>query len=150
MDAGLVRFIGVSNFSLKQVGHAGCASGRRRRQQGCLTRSAGRLLRVGGSGGRLGAWQQGRLATWQMLRHEGQCNPPAASASPSSSIHMSTRVSSQVEEVLSFARIKPVVNQIELHPLLAQRKLVGVCLRKVGSCQCNVITRFSAACSWHG
>lgn len=37
----------------------------------------------------------------------------------------------QVEEVLAFARIKPVVNQIELHPLLAQRKLVGVCLRKV-------------------
>ncbi|KAI3430761.1 hypothetical protein D9Q98_009173 [Chlorella vulgaris] len=36
----------------------------------------------------------------------------------------------QVEEVLSYARIKPVVNQIELHPLLAQRKLVGVCLRK--------------------
>ncbi|PRW21059.1 Alcohol dehydrogenase [NADP(+)] [Chlorella sorokiniana] len=40
----------------------------------------------------------------------------------------------QVEEVLSFARIKPVVNQIELHPLLAQRKLVGVCLRKGVHC----------------
>jgi alcohol dehydrogenase (NADP+) len=36
----------------------------------------------------------------------------------------------QVEEVLEHARIKPVVNQIELHPLLAQRKLVGVCFRK--------------------
>ncbi|PSC71722.1 Alcohol dehydrogenase [NADP(+)] [Micractinium conductrix] len=35
----------------------------------------------------------------------------------------------QVEETLSYARIKPVVNQVELHPLLAQRKLVGVCLR---------------------
>lgn len=39
-----------------------------------------------------------------------------------------------MEEVLSFARIKPVVNQIELHPLLAQRKLIGVCLRKVSCC----------------
>ena len=37
----------------------------------------------------------------------------------------------QIEELLEFARIKPVVNQIELHPALAQRKLVGVCLRKV-------------------
>lgn len=36
----------------------------------------------------------------------------------------------QIEEVLSYARHKPVVNQVELHPLLAQRKLVGVCLRK--------------------
>jgi diketogulonate reductase-like aldo/keto reductase len=36
----------------------------------------------------------------------------------------------QVEEVLAFARVKPVVSQVEGHPLLAQRKLVGVCLRK--------------------
>lgn len=40
----------------------------------------------------------------------------------------------QVEEVLGFARIAPVVNQIELHPLLAQRKLVGVCARKGVRC----------------
>ena len=39
----------------------------------------------------------------------------------------------QFEEVLSYARIPPVVNQVELHPLLAQRKLVGDCLRKVGA-----------------
>lgn len=37
----------------------------------------------------------------------------------------------QVEKLLETASIKPVVNQIELHPLLAQRKLVGTCLRKV-------------------
>lgn len=37
----------------------------------------------------------------------------------------------QVEHLLGKSRIKPVVNQIELHPLLAQRKLVGTCLRKV-------------------
>ena len=37
----------------------------------------------------------------------------------------------QVEELLEHARIKPVANQIELHPFLAQRKLVGVCARKV-------------------
>lgn len=37
----------------------------------------------------------------------------------------------QVEELLGWAQIKPIINQVELHPLLAQRKLVGVCLRKV-------------------
>lgn len=37
-----------------------------------------------------------------------------------------------VEEVLSWAAVKPVVNQVETQPLLAQRKLIGVCLRKVG------------------
>ena len=37
----------------------------------------------------------------------------------------------QVEGLLETARIKPVINQVELHPLLAQRKLVGVCARKV-------------------
>lgn len=37
----------------------------------------------------------------------------------------------QIEEVLGFARIKPVCQQVELHPLLSQRKLVGTCLRKV-------------------
>jgi predicted oxidoreductase len=31
----------------------------------------------------------------------------------------------------SAARIKPVVNQVELHPLLSQRRLVGACARKV-------------------
>lgn len=40
----------------------------------------------------------------------------------------------QVEELLAFARIRPVVNQVELHPLCAQRKLVGVCLRKGVQC----------------
>lgn len=39
----------------------------------------------------------------------------------------------QVEGLLQHARIKPVANQIELHPFLAQRKLVGVCARKVSS-----------------
>ena len=37
----------------------------------------------------------------------------------------------QVEDLLAQARVKPVVNQVELHPLLSQRKLVGTCLRKV-------------------
>ena len=37
----------------------------------------------------------------------------------------------QVEELLAHARIKPVANQVEVHPFMAQRKLVGVCARKV-------------------
>ncbi len=37
----------------------------------------------------------------------------------------------QVEELLDYAGIKPVANQVELHPFLPQRKLVGVCARKV-------------------
>ena len=37
----------------------------------------------------------------------------------------------QLEALLATARIRPVVLQVELHPLLAQRKLVGVCMRKV-------------------
>jgi alcohol dehydrogenase (NADP+) len=36
----------------------------------------------------------------------------------------------QVEDVLTWCKHKPIVNQIELHPMLPQRKLVGVCLRK--------------------
>lgn len=40
----------------------------------------------------------------------------------------------QIEEVLEYARIKPVANQVELHPFLAQRKLVGVCARKGVNC----------------
>ena len=37
---------------------------------------------------------------------------------------------SQIEDVLSWCKEKPVVNQIELHPMLPQRKLVGVSCRK--------------------
>ena len=40
---------------------------------------------------------------------------------------------SEVDHLLSKARIPPAVNQVELHPLLSQRKLVGTCARKVGS-----------------
>ena len=35
-----------------------------------------------------------------------------------------------IEDMLQWAQIKPIVNEIELHPLLPQRKLVGVCVRK--------------------
>ena len=41
---------------------------------------------------------------------------------------------SEVEHLLSKARIPPAVNQVELHPLLSQRKLVGTCSRKVRTC----------------
>ena len=43
----------------------------------------------------------------------------------------------QVEELLEYARIKPVANQVELHPFLPQRKLVGVCARKVFISDCG-------------
>jgi diketogulonate reductase-like aldo/keto reductase len=36
----------------------------------------------------------------------------------------------QIEDILSWCTEKPVVNQIELHPMLPQRKLVGVSCRK--------------------
>ncbi len=36
--------------------------------------------------------------------------------------------------MLGFARVKPAVNQVELHPQLAQRKLLGVCYRKGVTC----------------
>mmetsp|Transcript_34996 Transcript_34996/g.76501 ORF Transcript_34996/g.76501 Transcript_34996/m.76501 type:complete len:382 (-) Transcript_34996:290-1435(-) len=36
----------------------------------------------------------------------------------------------QAERILAACRIKPAAIQLELHPLLAQRKLVGVCKRK--------------------
>lgn len=39
-----------------------------------------------------------------------------------------------LRELLSFARIKPVVNQLELHPSLSQRRLVGACLRMGMTC----------------
>lgn len=38
----------------------------------------------------------------------------------------------QLGRLCGSARIKPAVNQIELHPLLSQRRLVGACARKVG------------------
>uniref|UniRef100_A0A7S1SPM4 NADP-dependent oxidoreductase domain-containing protein n=1 Tax=Tetraselmis chuii TaxID=63592 RepID=A0A7S1SPM4_9CHLO len=39
-----------------------------------------------------------------------------------------------VEEILGACRIKPTVNQVELHPLLADRKMVGVLFRKGVQC----------------
>ena len=52
----------------------------------------------------------------------------------------------QVEELLEYARIKPVANQVELHPFLPQRKLVGVCARKVCISDCG----FSTICTKRG
>jgi predicted oxidoreductase len=37
----------------------------------------------------------------------------------------------QLGRLCGAARIKPAVNQVELHPLLSQRRLVGACARKV-------------------
>lgn len=40
----------------------------------------------------------------------------------------------QVEDLLATCRVRPLVNQVELHPLCAQRKLVGVCFRHGVQC----------------
>ncbi|GAX80958.1 hypothetical protein CEUSTIGMA_g8393.t1 [Chlamydomonas eustigma] len=40
----------------------------------------------------------------------------------------------QVEALMASCKIKPAINQIELHPMLAQRKLVGVLFRKGVHC----------------
>ena len=37
----------------------------------------------------------------------------------------------EAEALVTQARIPPAVNQCELHPLLAQRRLVGTCMRRV-------------------
>ena len=47
------------------------------------------------------------------------------------SIGVSNFSEAQIDGVLGHARIPPAANQVELHPLLAQRRLVGFCLRKV-------------------
>lgn len=49
------------------------------------------------------------------------------------SIGVSNFSEAQIEELLGFARISPAANQVELHPRLAQRRLVGFCTRKVAA-----------------
>ena len=51
------------------------------------------------------------------------------------SIGVSNFSEAQIDDVLGHARIPPAVNQVELHPLLAQRRLVGYCMRKVQACR---------------
>ena len=43
------------------------------------------------------------------------------------SIGVSNFNSVQVEQILSMCRVKPVINQIEVHPYLAQNQLVDFC-----------------------
>ena len=47
------------------------------------------------------------------------------------SIGVSNFSEAQIDGVLGHARIPPAANQVELHPLLAQRRLVGYYMRKV-------------------
>ena len=58
------------------------------------------------------AWQ-----TMEALVDEGKCR----------NIGISNFKQSEVEDVLSYARIKPAVNQVELHPRLPQTELVTFC-----------------------
>lgn len=51
------------------------------------------------------------------------------------SIGVSNFSEAQIDDVLGHARIPPAANQVELHPLLAQRRLVGYCMRKVQACR---------------
>lgn len=89
VDDGLARHIGVSNFSLAQVG--------------------GGLLAL-----LLLPPCRAPLLPCSSERRDKPFPPPA-----------------QVEELVSWARIQPVCNQVELHPMLAQRKLVDGCQRLV-------------------
>ncbi|CAG9465030.1 unnamed protein product [Pedinophyceae sp. YPF-701] len=50
------------------------------------------------------------------------------------SIGVSNHSLSQVEAILAECKVHPVCNQIELHPMLPRRKMVGVCLRKGVQC----------------
>jgi len=54
-----------------------------------------------------------------------------------------------VEEIMASCRIKPAVNQVELHPQLADRKMVGVLFRKGVQCvaACPLAGRDSAVLS---
>jgi len=46
------------------------------------------------------------------------------------SIGLSNFKPSEIDEILQFARIKPVVNQVELHPYLNQKELREYCAQK--------------------
>ena len=66
-------------------------------------------------------WYHVRRAAMEKLVDEGMA----------ASIGVSNFSERALRELMAAARIKPVVNQIELHPLLSQRRLVGACLRMV-------------------
>lgn len=61
-----------------------------------------------------------RRPTWkamEQLYHEGKCR----------AIGVSNFLIPQLEDMLSWATVKPTVNQVELHPFLAQEDLVKFC-----------------------
>jgi diketogulonate reductase-like aldo/keto reductase len=66
-------------------------------------------------------WMDDRRPTWKAMEelyHEGKCR----------AIGVSNFLQSQLEDMLSWATVKPTVNQVELHPFLAQEDLVKFCL----------------------
>lgn len=60
------------------------------------------------------------------------------------SVGVSNFSEAQIDGMLKHARIPPAANQVELHPLLAQRRLVGYCMRKVRPAASYWLSRFQA------
>ena len=121
VDAGLATHLGVSNFSAAQARPADILS------QDAVPGAAFASPEVCVAPD-IGCHADMNPAVWSLSRHRNRRRQPCSARRP---FAYPSHVL-QVEELLEYARIRPVANQVELHPLLAQRKLVGVCLRKVG------------------
>ena len=138
----------------------GCLLGSGRVDVGCFVFWRARRADGGGGGGSEGSKRSGCLS-WAYLAMPPasaadaraaappRCPPPPCRQAMEALVEeglvrhlgLSNFGLKGVEEVLGTAKVPPVVLQVELHPLLAQRKLVGVCLRKVGVwvCECVVV-----------
>ncbi len=62
-----------------------------------------------------------------------------ASKSLMKSIGISNFNSKQISRLLKTAPIKPVINQIEVHPYIAQKKLINFCRQRFIHCLCATL-----------
>jgi len=130
VDDGLARSIGVLTLRLGfRQGSATLARARARRRaiealvDDGLARSIGVLtLRL--------EFRQGSV-TLARARARRRAMEALVDDGLARLIGVSNFSEAQIEELLGCARIPPCANQVELHPRLAQRRLVGYCARKV-------------------